>query len=480
MWDTWLYYHEGTHYLYYLHKSSGNHWDGMSVATSKDGVRYDEVGPIISIRDDAEWLGTGSVWRAGDKFILNFSESRDHVQAVFFAESTDLLNWNRLGDEFRSDPDPRWYDNTKTGRWDCIWSIPKPSGDGFYGYLTARPWSNTRGIDYESVGMVESEDGARWHAVAPPPFEWGDWPPLNLGEVGAIEKVGDRYYLMLGYGECSLGNRWVWDETGVSAGGMYSFVGERPEGPFRPDTDFYRLLVTNGTYFSRFYRTPDEVLVNHHSIERTGEGPLIWMAPLKKAVIEDGHLRLGYWDGNEALKDRETAIDLTRSKRSFPSDDEGTWQVKTNSLEVEEPAGGSITLLSDTYDLQSGIVLEGKLAIFPSERPWGGIGLYIETEGAENGGTGIMMETRGKTELGRISSPERGGFVPSLSYPTGILAGRDHQVRMLARRTMIELYIDDLLVCCHSLDAQPTGRLGLIHEAGRAVFENLRISHMNL
>ena len=98
MWDTWLYYHEGVHYLYYLHGRAADEWDGISVATSEDGVHFQEFGPIVSKRDDAQWLGTGSVWRAGEKFILNFSESRDGVQAVFFAQSDDLLHWERLGD----------------------------------------------------------------------------------------------------------------------------------------------------------------------------------------------------------------------------------------------------------------------------------------------------------------------------------------------------------------------------------------------
>ena len=33
MWDTWLYYHDGVHYLYYLHETTGARFDGMSVAT---------------------------------------------------------------------------------------------------------------------------------------------------------------------------------------------------------------------------------------------------------------------------------------------------------------------------------------------------------------------------------------------------------------------------------------------------------------
>ena len=100
-------------------------WAGMSMATSKDGVHYEEVGPVVSKRDDVTWLGTGSVWKTGDRFVLNFSESREGVQAIF-ADLEDLIHRTRLGDELRSDPDPRWYDDTKTGRWDCIWTTAKP------------------------------------------------------------------------------------------------------------------------------------------------------------------------------------------------------------------------------------------------------------------------------------------------------------------------------------------------------------------
>ncbi|MBC8462655.1 MAG: hypothetical protein H8D67_32215, partial [Deltaproteobacteria bacterium] len=257
MWDCWLYYHNGVHYLFYLHKTTEGPWDGMSVATSTDGVHFEEIGSIIEKREDAEWLGTGSVWQAGKKFILNFSESREGVQAIFFAESDDLIHWKRLGDEYRIDPDPRWYNDTRSGRWDCIWAIPRDEG-GFWGYLTANPWHSDEhpsGLEYRSVGMVESEDGVRWRAVEPPVFEWGEIPQTKF-EVGAIEKIGDKYYLQLGTGGY-MGNRF----------GMYTFVGDSPKGPFRPDTQAFRLLGSKkeAMYFSRFYQIPGELLVNHHS-----------------------------------------------------------------------------------------------------------------------------------------------------------------------------------------------------------------------
>jgi hypothetical protein len=477
MWDTWLYYHDGTHYLYYLHKSTGKRWDGMSVATSKDGVHYEEVGPIIQKRDDAEWLGTGSVWRAGEEYILNFSESRNGVQAVFFARSSDLLNWERLDDEFRCDPDPKWYDDTKTGRWDCIWALPNPGG-GFWGYLTARPWNKTRGMKTESVGKVESEDGVKWHAVAPPAIEWGDWPQMNVGEVGAIEKIGDKYYMMLGYGESGLGGRQVLASP-TGGGTMYTFVGDSPEGPFTADHDAYRLLASNGTYFSRFYPSPDGMLVNHHSIEKDDEGRLIWMAPLKKAVVDDGgHLRLGYWPGNEAVKGKEIAIDLTTATAVYPTADRGQWKITPDRFAAEEYSRGGILMLDSVFDTESGIVLEASVEVKATPRGWGGAGIYIELNAEGHSGTGFMLQTRGCTEIGAMS--EKGNFNPDYKADSGITPVRMVLLRIFLRRTMVEIYLDDLLVQCYSFQEIPTGRLGLTFESCEAVFENVKAWEMNL
>ncbi len=103
-WDTWLYYHEGTYYLYIL------------------------AGPGVVLRkaDGVTWLGTGSTWKSprydqDKKFFLNFSEWRGDRQTIFFAESNDLLRWKRLGGEYEFRQDDRWY--KPKGRWDCIVSF---------------------------------------------------------------------------------------------------------------------------------------------------------------------------------------------------------------------------------------------------------------------------------------------------------------------------------------------------------------------
>jgi hypothetical protein len=78
MWDTWLYHHDGTHYLYTLAKSRGQ-WDNIALATSPDGVHWREIGSILRKGRGVTWRGTGSTWRApagaaGAPFQMNFSE----------------------------------------------------------------------------------------------------------------------------------------------------------------------------------------------------------------------------------------------------------------------------------------------------------------------------------------------------------------------------------------------------------------------
>lgn len=479
MWDTWMYYFENKHYLYMLHRTDGGTLDGISLAISEDGVHFEEVGSILDKRPEAAWMGTGSIWRAGGKFIMNFSEEKQGIQTIYFAQSADLIHWEILGDGLRSEPDPRWYDNTRSGRWDCIWTLPKPGG-GFWGYLTATPWRTHRGMRCESIGMVESEDGLHWHALAPPVIDWGDWPRMNLSEVGAIEQIGEHFRLMLGFveGGC-LGERQVCDPLKARIAGMYSFISDSPLGPFRPDQEAYRLLVSKGTYFSRFYTTPEGIFVNHHSITCTGEARNVWMAPLKEVMIdEDGHLRLNYWSGNDRLKGEPIAVQLANARRVYPSDDIAGWEFSSDRIVAGEPYRGGVIILDNAFDLDQGIILEGTLAIHEAPKSWGGIGFCFVH--GEDRGTGIMMETRGKTEIAAMEGLTAGSFCPNETVDWAIEPGRPYFFRLLARRSMIELYMDERLVQCCSLPENPTGKIGLIFESGKAIFANLQAWEMNL
>lgn len=493
MWDTWLYYYKGIHYLFYLHKSSGKNlpqdvfgFDGLSLATSVDGIHYREIGPIIKKSDDAQWLGTGSTWKAGSGYILNFSEARDGVQNIFFAKSKDLINWQRLGDEYSLSPNPKWYDDTKDGRWDCIWTIPKREG-GFFGYLSARPWDCPPG---DSVGMVESSDGINWDAVAPPKFEWGDWPENNLGEVGAIEKIGNYYYLLLNHFEYNTSNDIQGHKLNARSG-IHVFISSSPKGPFRPQKKAYRFLTAPGGRpmgcFTRFYKTDKEMLINHHWIEHYPNQEVIWMAPLKKAIIDKNKcLRMGYWGGNEKAKGKEISIDLSLSERIYPSRVGKEAVTSHDSYVVEELHGGRVVLLKRSFDIQRGIILEGSMKIESVNKHSGGIGIFIEEEKEKLHGTAVMAQAGGKTEIGPLKVSFLHEYVYTSSFGPddvidgSIIAGKDNKFRLFLRRTMLEFYINDVLIQCYSLPGIPTGRIGLVFESCRVCFKDFKAWEMDV
>jgi len=419
MWDVWLYHHKGTYYLYHLAKSAGS-WDNISMARSPDGVHWTEIGRVLKKGRGVTWMGTGSTWkspraRKGAKFQINFSEWTGPRQTIFFAESDDLVNWTRLGNQYEFVQNERWYE--RDGRWDCIWTIPRPAG-GLYGYWTATPKPETGG----KFGFGESDDGVTWRALEPPKVHG-----VGGGEVGAIEKIGDKYYMMFGAG-----------------GLMVTLAADKPEGPFRAAKK-NRILLSGHTYFSRFFRSPSGLLVCHHSIARDGQ---VYFGLLKKAVLDDaGTLRLGWWKGNEKLKHERIGVKL-------PESDAGK---------------GPITMLGGKFDTKKGVVLEGKLAL--PRRNGARRGLYIEC--GKNSGSAILIDAAGRAELGPMNAGGS-GFEAEKKVNREMTFGRPARFRLILKHTLLEFYLDDILIECFSLPANATGRIGLIRGGGPDAIGNLR------
>ena len=401
MWDTWLHFHKGTYYLFYL-ANSARRWDNISMATSPDGVTWTEHGRVLYKADGVTWMGTGSTWKSPNhakdgKFFMNFSEWRGKRQTIFFAESTDLLHWKRLGNEFEFTQDTRWY--KPTGRWDCIYTIPRPGG-GLYGYWTATPKSRGR------FGFGQTKDGVKWEALEPP-----EAPGIGGGEAGAVEKIGEKYYMMFG-----------------THGMMVTLIADKPSGPFLPAKKNYRLL-SGHTYFSRWFPTPDGVLANHHSIARNGQ---VYFGTLKRAVLDaEGTLRLGWWEGNDKLK--------------------------TKPVKVKAPPAGAAVMLGDTFDVDDGLILEGTIAL-PARSAKAPVGLYIEC--GRGRGVGILVAAGGVARLGPIG-PDGSGFKPDKQVDRQVDLGRSATFRLLLKHSLLELYLNDILMECYSLPARSTGRIGL-------------------
>ncbi|MCR4414680.1 MAG: hypothetical protein NUV77_19875 [Thermoguttaceae bacterium] len=421
LWDTWLLFHRGTYYLFALAKSGAN-WDNFSLATSTDGAHWTEHGRILGKSDDAVWMGTGSTWRSprfdqDGRFFLNFSEWRGPRQTIFFAQSDDLVQWNRLGREYEFVQDARWYE--PTGRWDCIWTIARPGG-GLYGYWTATP---KRG---PGPGFGQSADGVRWEALPPPELRG----IAEHGEVGAVEPMAGRYYMLWG-----------------TQGKMITLVADRPEGPFAPARKNLDVLAGH-TYFARFFPHPDGMLINHHAIaRRTAPGELgtVYFGLLKRAVVDaEGTLRLAWWPGNNALKHRPIEVVLAPASASQT---------------------GLPAMLANTFPTDRGLVLEGTLRLPAPAGPAGGAvacGLYIECRDAK--AAAILVGPAGLTRFGSIG-PDGSGFQEEKRADRQMSPGPTARFRLCLRHGLVEFYLDDVLMECYSLPELATGRLGLFDPA---------------
>lgn len=464
-----MYYRAGVHHLFYLYMStSASPGDGIGHARSDNGVDWYEDTDAVAKAPDADWLGSGAVWRVDERYIMNFSEMRYGKQTIFFAESSDLVSWART--ERALGADPTWYNDTPTGRWDCIYPVLTPGG-GFEGYLTATPWTVddvASGLPYRSIGHVCSPDGVLWRAAAPPSFDWRGIPVSafeRMAEVGGVENHGGNYHLIL----CCFGNL-------GDAGGAYSFRSARLDGPFSPAQRNYRLLSSRRylmSYFPRFYRYQAELLVNHHSITRAGER---WFAPLKTAALDpEGDLYLGYWSGNDGLKGQRLPLTLGGKTIVAHSGALPDVQARHDALEVATESWAVVELAQGSAT--AGTVVEANLSATPPRGGFGGAGLYLELDGDER--CIIVMHTHGQTSFFDLHAQK----VPELlenprpaddTIELGLRAGTLHELKLLVRGTLLELYLDGRLVHCYSLSRPWAGGLGLVAEKATARLSSVR------
>lgn len=486
MWDTWVYYYEKTYYLYYLTmgltEKQGWHGQGVAMATSQDGVHWDEAGVVIPKDEGATGLGSGSVWKSEDfdksgEFIMNYSTWFDwciQSQHICFAKSTDLIHWEKLGSGYDFRADPCWYETypeSKEARWDCMYTVSKP-GDGRYGYWTARPKGRS------GFGFGKSQDGMRWTALEPP-LIIGNVPQ---GEVGAIEKIDSKYYMLY-------------------HGGSLILVADNVRGPFRSSKKNREFLKGNA-YFTRFFSTPNGLLVNHHSISREGlcnlESPLIrerkdlltnlcnnlprtspmnwavanglvYVAPLKRAIVdEEGVLRLAYWEGNDKLKGEKVEVKLAKKQvcNSFP-----------------------IYMIKNVFDIERGVMLEGTLPLSSGSGKGEDVisgynlkkknfnGFFIEYE--KNQGSYIIVEPNGLTEIG-LTKTDGTCLSREWKIDREINLSKSASFRILLKHSLLEFYLDNILIQVYSLPKRPTGRVGLINNRDSSLVKDWKVWYFSI
>ena len=455
IWDTWIYYHEGTFYLYYnpspSHLKEFGGWNSVALATSRDGVHWQEHGTVIETEPDVTMLGAGAVWPAGDKFIMNFSELRGAMdgtgkQSIFFAESRDLIHWERLGSEYAFSKDERFYG--PKSRWDNIWPIARPEG-GYYGYWVASPKSSEIGI-----GFGESDDGVTWRALPPilleglPPWPAGSFSP----EVASAYFWKGKYYVFLGLDDLQ---PFISEDGAEFRPGITAMVSDSAKGPFQPALKNRRVLVGTSSYFMRFATVGDDVLVNHHSWEVIPgkfwydiDPELVYMAPLKRAQWDDeGTLRLMWWEQNNLAKGALLPVSLMNSASDSP-----------------------LILLNTAFDPKETLILEGIMSL-PDSNDTIATGLYLQ--GTENAaaGTAFLVRENGAVDYGSIKS-DGTGFDKQGSVDRELPLQGSVSFRLVRKGRLTEFYLNDYLMQCYSLPEQSTGGLAFIGSAHH--FENLK------
>ena len=402
-WDTWCYFHDGTYYLYYLVTEKTG--EGFCVASSKDGVHWKDHGWAIRTSDkNPHYLGTGSVWKSADfdksvKFICNYSEHRidaagKRTQNILFAWSKDLIGWTKFGDEKMFKVDTANY--KQYGRWDCIYTIPRKEG-GYWGTWTATG-ARLRG----TVGLGYSEDGLKWKALPPPIVEPG------VRESGAFYPIGGRVYAMFG------------------ARGMWSYSADKITGPYKRCKTNPLLLAPGHTYFSRFFPIPGALLVNHHSM--TGETNSkrfikvdTYAAPLKLAEIDkQGVLRLKYWKGNDALKG--------------------------DPVQIASGKASDTTVSTGMLDFGRGVIIEADVPL-PAGKDDETSEVLIR---ADDQRYLIKLRRDGSVHMGTVEAGGA-GWKRKHGADRKLKFGKTVSMRILMRRGMLELYIDDYFMECWTM-----------------------------
>lgn len=459
MWDPSVIWHDGRFHAFMMYDTEGD--DAFCLlATSADGVHWTDEGTVISEhdREDGGSFFKCFVARCGDKFILDHGVGRCkdgrmvRQDQMRFFQSKDLRHWKYIT---TTEPDPRWYTRD---RWDHMYILPKEEGRpeaGYWGYVVAVPKQG-----YNLPAMKQSPDGITWEVLPPAKTEWGETPPKNHFEYQGCERVGGKYYLLGG----------TFDYMGSKGYNVFTLVADDPRGPFRPDPAAYRLCGNSGkplTWAAAWVRGNNELLISNYTFRKHGT-PAPWLLPLRKPVVDkDGHLRLAWWPGNEAIKDRELVLGESSA-----------------ALDAMGKTGGyDLHYLAPTFNFGQGIVLEGKINARAAGSGKSVAGFVFEEKPGQAMAVqlGVGPAEGRETHIGRLTAGQDGNmnFVSEDvtgkgdATVTGIEAGREHTFRLLCRREMFELYVDDLLVQTYVHDGG-TGRMGLLTGNGAVAFTGLR------
>ncbi|MEM7446553.1 MAG: levansucrase [Pseudomonadota bacterium] len=249
IWDFWLARNGRDWHAYFLQADKSlkdpelRHWNvSYGHAVSQDLRTWRQLGtcfqpaPIPAWDDKSTW--TGSVVQDDDGLWHLFytgSSRAEHglKQRIGHATSTDMHNWQRVGDGLILDIDERWYEEHKPGHWHDRamrdpWVMRDPEGDGWVMYFTGRAPDIAEPNAGGAIGFARSKNLTEWRLE----------PPIFVGGFGQLEVPQVFPYQGKWYCIFSVGAE-HWSRASIAGSpvrphtGTHYLIADRPSGPWQ-------------------------------------------------------------------------------------------------------------------------------------------------------------------------------------------------------------------------------------------------------
>jgi len=249
--------------------------------------------------DYTVWTGSvvqddGGAWHL---FYTGTSHAEDALyQRIGHATSTDLHNWQRVGDGLCLDltgpnavcyeadfADSIWHDRAMRDPW----VMRDPDGDGWLMYFTAR----APGIAEPNAG------GAIGFATSPDLRDWTLQPPVFVGGYGQLEvpqvfSQNERWYCLF----CTAAEHFSKDMAEATDGGPVTgnhyLIADHPRGPWHVAPGFLDGALPCQRYAARIVETNEGLRILGFSDRPEGEFVGRILDPQPVRMDAQGYLRL--------------------------------------------------------------------------------------------------------------------------------------------------------------------------------------------
>jgi sucrose-6-phosphate hydrolase SacC (GH32 family) len=454
--DNCMYYSDGKYYHYSMYcKTASYHndngiYNNVFLAISNDGVHFQDYGCVVE--DFPKYVWAMKVYRGEDAYYMNSgSFTDDNRQAVLkFWRSFDLVHWEYCPELDLTAP------SDQDVRLDCM-NVIKIE-DKYYGYATG---------DYR---FWMSADGTHWNLVNGEI----DSSPLPQDEkhfeIADCVSYDGEFYLLSG----------AFGHIGIRGYGVYLYKSVSPLGPFRPILSAYRINGTSLRWvnmWERCFEKDGELLAHNYMYDGYSyECGSSYLPPIKKVEKHGEGLRLRWWEENRLLYGQllfeKQKISVSADMVNIFGDESKIFQFGDDSVSLPETA-----------------IIECKFKYQPrgfTKFPKAGI-LLLEKNGY---GTALLFDAMGKFEIARTYEQKIEAIEDTVGYgscaPYWIQSGEVYSIRILCRRGLFEIYVNDLYLQtfnnAHFSEclATPFEKFTLISVSGNAEMTDIAVYAMEL